>query len=235
MFVHGLSRRLALLASATALLLPLGVSQVAAAAPGKAGTARTASAQEPIPGAYISPWGDADADISPQFQQWLEQEGVTLEAISPFKMDADGAGFSMPIGSTAGDGLDSRGRIYYPGGLRLHHAESGQTVTLKPTWIRVMPRPGYSAGVELNGRTISEETQIADTNYSEAMLGARPSPTGFRLEKIPFYFTEEAANLIEEYSDIDAPEPGTPFGTLTPHFDYIPGKPSFPGLPGLPG
>jgi hypothetical protein len=228
---HGLRLRIALLASATALLLPLGVAQ-ASAVPEKAGTARTASAQEPIPGAYISPWGDAEVEMSPQTQQWLEREGITMEAISPFKMDADGKGFSMPIGSTAGDGLDSRGRIYYPGGLKLHHAASGQTVTLKPTWIRVMPRPGYSAGIELNGRTISEETQIADTNYHEAMLGARPSPTGFRLERIPFYFSQEAKDLIETYSDINAPEAGMPFGTLTPHFDYIPGQPSMPGLPG---
>lgn len=232
MFAHGLRRRLALLASATALLLPLGVSQAGAAAPEKADTIRTMSAQGPIPGAYISPWGDADVEISPQAQQWLEREGITLEAISPFKMHADGTGFSMPIGSTAGDGLDSRGRIYYPGGLRLHHAESGQTVTLKPTYIRVMPRPGYSAGIELNGRTISEETQIADTNYHEVMLSARPSPTGFRLERMPFYFTQEAADLIEGHSEIDAPEAGTPFGTLTPNFDYIPTRPSFPGLPG---
>jgi hypothetical protein len=227
----GFRSRLALLASATALLLPLGVAQ-AASAPAIMDAAGSKSAQAPIPGAYISPWGDAEVALAPQTLAWLEREGITLEAISPFKMDADGEGFSMPIGSTAGDGLDSRGRIYYPGGLRLHHADSGMTVTLKPTWIRVMPRPGYSAGVELNGRTISEETQIADTNYHETMLGARPSPTGFRLERIPFYFSQEAKDLIETYSDIDTPEAGTPFGTLTPHFDYIPGRPTLPGLPG---
>ncbi|NLU74149.1 hypothetical protein HCC61_15915 [Streptomyces sp. HNM0575] len=228
MLKHGLRRRLALLASATALLLPLGIAQ-AGAAPA---TAHTASAAGPIPGAYISPWGSADVAMSPQFKQWTEREGITVEAISPFKMHPDGNGFSMPIGSTAGDGLDSKGRIYYPGGLRLHLAATGQTVTLKPTWIRVMPRPGYAAGVELNGRTISEETQIADTDYVEAMEGARPSPTGFRLERIPFYFTQEAEDLIETYSDLDAPDAGTPFGTLTPHFDYVPGQPAFPGLPG---
>lgn len=162
-----------------------------------------------------------------------------MKAISPFKMHADGKGFSMPIGATAGDGLDSKGRIFYPGGLKLHHAASGQTVTLKPTWIRVMPRPGYAAGVELNGRTISEETQIADTHYDEVMTSARPSPTGWRLEKVPFYFTQDAKDLIEKYSDINAPEPGTPFGTLSPNFDYIPTKSSSdmpgPSLPGLPG
>ncbi|MFC4493085.1 hypothetical protein ACFPA8_02905 [Streptomyces ovatisporus] len=229
MFKHGLRRRFALLASATALLMPLAIAQAGAASPAAAGTT---SAAAPIPGAYISPWGSADVELSPEAQQWLDREGITVEAISPFRMHADGNGFSMPIGSTAGDGLDSRGRIYYPGGLRLHHTESGQTATLKPTWIRVMPRPGYSAGVELDGRTLSEETQIADTDYFEAMKGARPSPTGFRLEKIPFYFTHDAENLIEAHSDIDALEGGEPLGTLTPHFDYIPGTPSFPGLPG---
>lgn len=229
MFKHGLRRRLALLASATALLLPLGIVQAGAVTPA---AAKTASAEGPIPGAYISPWGSADVEISPAAQQWLEREGITLETISPFTMHPDGKGFSMPIGSTAGDGLDSKGRIYYPGGLRLRHAETGQTVTLKPTWIRVMPKPGYSAGLEVNGRTFSEETQIADTDYYEVMKGARPSPTGFRLEKMPFYFTQEVEDMIETHSDIDAPDGGTLLGTLTPHFDYIPGQPTFPGLPG---
>ncbi|WP_314174986.1 hypothetical protein [Streptomyces winkii] len=229
-FKRGLRRRLALLASATALLLPLGITQAGALAPA---TAKTTSAEAPIPGAYISPWGSADVEISPEIQQWLQREGVTLETISPFTMHADGKGFSMPIGSTAGDGLDSKGRIYYPGGLRLHHAESGQTATLKPTWIRVMPQPAYSAGVEVDGQTVSEETQLGYSNYYEVMKGARPSPTGFRLEKMPFYFSQEAEDLIEANSDIDAPDGGTPFGTLTPHFDYIPGQqPTFPGMPG---
>lgn len=229
MFKHGLRRRFVLLASAAALLLPLGIVQGGAVSPA---AAETTSAAGPIPGAYISPWGSADVELSPDAQQWLAREGITVEAISPFTMHADGKGFSMPIGSTAGDGLDSKGRIYYPGGLRLHHTESGQTATLKPTWIRVMPRPGYSAGVEVNGRSFSEETQIADTDYAEVMKGARPSPTGFRLEKMPFYFTHEAEELIETHSDIDALEGGKLLGTLTPHFDYIPGTPSFPGLPG---
>lgn len=237
--MHGL-RRLTVLAVATALALPLGLAQAGAAAPQKAEPARpTFGSAAPFPGAYLSPWGDADVAIDPKAQSWLQREGITLEAISPFKMHADGKGFSMPIGTTAGDGLDSKGRIYYPGGLRLHHAASGQTVTLKSTWIRVMPRPGYSAGVQLNGREISEETQIADTHYDEVMTSARPSPTGWRLEKVPFYFTQEAKDLLEKYSDINAPEPGSPFGTLSPNFDYVPGRqssssgtPSFPGMPG---
>ncbi len=229
MFKHGLRRRLALLASATALLLPLGIAQAGALTPA---TAQTKSAEAPIPGAYISPWGSADFELSPEAQQALQREGVTLEAISPFTMHPDGKGFSMPIGSTAGDGLDSKGRIFYPGGLRFRHNESGQTATLKPTWIRVMPTPGYSAGVEVNGQKFSEETQIADTNYYEVMKGARPSPTGFRLEKMPFYVTQDVEDLIEAHSDIDAPDGGTLLGTLTPHFDYIPGQPAFPGMPG---
>lgn len=238
MFKQKLGRRLALLASATALLIPLGATQASALASGAAATsanAAGAAAKAPIPGAYISPWGDADVDLSPQFQSWMQREGVSLEAISPFTMDADGKGFSMPIGSTAGDGLDSKGRIFYPGGLTLRHAASGDTATLKPTFIRVMPRPGYTAGVEFNGRPVTDELPLGDTNYFEAMAGARPSPTGFRLERIPFYFTSEAEQLIEAGTDIDAPEAGTPLFTLTPHFDYIPTDPSFPGLPGFPG
>jgi hypothetical protein len=232
MFKHKLGRRLALLASATALLIPLGVTQAGALTPE---APRAGAADGPIPGAYISPWGDADVKLSPEIQDWMAREGVSLEAVSPFKMYPDGTGFTMPIGSTAGDGLDTKGRIFYPGGLRLRHAESGDTATLKPTYIRVMPRPGYTAGVEFNGQPVADEKPIGDTNYVEAMAGARPSPTGFRMEKIPFYVTPEAKEMIETHSQIDAPEPGTRLFTLTPHFDYIPTRPSFPGVPGFPG
>jgi hypothetical protein len=218
-----------------ALLVPLASFQATAAPAAPQAPAAPSAADRVIPGAYISPWGDADVKLSPEILDWMAQEGVSLEAISPFKMDPDGKGFTMPIGSTAGDGLDTKGRIFYPGGLRLRHAESGDTATLKPTYIRVMPRPGYTAGVEFNGHAVADELPIADTNYVEAMAGARPSPTGFRLEKIPFYITPEATEMIEENSEIDAPEPGTKLFTLTPHFDYIPTRPSFPGVPGFPG
>lgn len=232
MLNYKLGRRLALLASATALLIPLGATQASALT---SEAPRAGAVEGPIPGAYISPWGDADVKLSPEIQDWMAREGVSLEAISPFKMDPDGKGFSMPIGSTAGDGLDSQGRIFYPGGLRLRHDETGDTATLKPTYIRVMPRPGYTAGVEFNGQPVADELPIGDTNYVEAMAGARPSPTGFRLEKIPFYFTSEAKEMIEAHTSIEAPEAGTPLFTLTPHFDYIPTRPSSPGVPEIPG
>lgn len=228
-------RRLTVLAAVMALALPLGLAQAGATAPAKAEQARaTFASSAPFPGAYLSPWGDADVAIDPRTQSWLQREGITLEAISPFKMHDDGKGFSMPIGSTAGDGLDAKGRIFYPGGLKLHHASSDETVTLKPTWIRVMPRPGYSAGVDVNGKKVSDETQIADTHYDEVMKSARPSPTGWRLEKVPFYFTQDAKDLLEQHTRINAPEAGTPFGTLSPNFDYIPTKPGT-GAPGFPG
>ncbi|NBE51952.1 hypothetical protein, partial [Streptomyces boluensis] len=160
---YGLSR-LTVVAAVAALALPLGLASAGAADHQQANTPKAASAV-PFPGAYISPWGSADVALSPEALQWMEASGITLEAIAPFKMHADGRGFSMPIGSTAGDHLDSQGRIYYPGGLQFHHAASGKTVKLMPTWIRVMPRPGYSAGVEVNGEKIADEVQIGDTNY----------------------------------------------------------------------
>lgn len=237
-----LARRLAMVASVTALLVPFAGSQAAAAPQAPAAPAAPTAQDRIIPGAYISPWGSADVEFAPEFQEFLEREGVTVEAIEPFKMHADGKGLSMPIGSTAGDGLDEKGRIFYPGGLTLRHQASGDTATLKPTYITVMPRPGYSAGVSFNGQQLSDEIQIGDTNYAEVMASARPSPTGFRLDKVPFYFSPEAGAALEAHTEIDAPEAGTPMFTLTPHFDYVPtdrgnggpggGLPKIPGLPG---
>jgi hypothetical protein len=234
-----LARRLATVASVAALLVPLASAQATAA---PQAPAAPSAADRIIPGAYISPWGDAEVRFSPEFVEFKEREGVTLEAIEPFKLHPDGNGVHMPIGSTAGDGLDAKGRIFYPGGLTLRHEASGDTATLKPTYIRVMPRPGYSAGVSFNGQKLSDEIQVGDTNYAEAIASARPSPTGFRMERIPFYFTQEAESAIEANTDIDAPDAGTPLFTLSPDFDYIPtdrGRDGsgggFPGIPGLPG
>ena len=50
------------------------------------------SRSEPLPGAYISPWGDARVEIGDETLAWMEREGITLEAISPFVMDVDKPG-----------------------------------------------------------------------------------------------------------------------------------------------
>lgn len=224
-------RRLTVLAAVAALSMPLGLAS-AGAADSKSAPAPHTAVADPFPGVYISPWGDAQVELSPELLTWMRTEVITLEAISPFVMDADGRGFSMPIGSTAGDGLDSKGRIFYPGGLNFHHAASHTTITLKPTYIRVMPTPGYSAGVAVNGVPIADEALIADTTPAEALLGARPSPTGFRLERVPFRITAEASRLFTEVTGRPGPRVGSLLGTLTPNFDYIPGQISSPiGFP----
>ncbi|MEI5034352.1 hypothetical protein RB201_21415 [Streptomyces sp. S1A(2023)] len=118
-------RRLIAVAAVAALSVPLGLTSSGAAAQQPAGAVKSAAAA-PLPGAYISPWGSAQVTIGDETLAWMEREGIALEAISPFVMDADGRGFSMPIGSTAGDGLDAKGRIFYPGGLRIRHQASGK-------------------------------------------------------------------------------------------------------------
>ncbi|MFD6431530.1 hypothetical protein [Streptomyces venezuelae] len=228
---NGLTRTVAVAALAV-LALPLGLTPAGATAPQQP-SAPGAMAADPVPGAYISPWGSADVDLSPEAQKWMKEEGITVKAIAPFKMHKDGNGFSMPIGSTAGDHLDSKGRIYYPGGIEFRHKASDKTVKLLPTWIRVMPRPGYSAGVEVNGKKIADELMIADTKYAEVMASARPTPTGFQLKKVPFYMTKEASEMFSEHSGAKGPRVGAFFGTLTPHFDYVPTNTSpVPGFPG---
>ncbi|MFD5645384.1 hypothetical protein ACFWIP_27230 [Streptomyces anulatus] len=227
-------RRLIAVAAVAALSVPLGLTSSGAAAQQPAGTTRAAAVAAPLPGAYISPWGDAQVAIGDETLAWMEREGITLEAISPFVMDADGRGFSMPIGSTAGDGLDSKGRIFYPGGLRIQHRASGKSITLQSTFIRVMPTPAYSAGVSIDGERFREEVVIAESTYVEVMAGARPNPIGFRVKKAPFYVTQEAADLFAAATGATAPRAGSLFGTLTPNFDYVPGAatpPSFPTFP----
>ncbi len=227
-------RRLTVLATVAALSVPLGLASAGAAGQQSAHTTRTAAAAEPLPGAYISPWGDAHVAMSDDMLAWMEREGTTLSAVSPFVMDADDRGFSMLIGTTAGDGLDTKGRIFYPGGIEFHHAASGKTITLTPSYIRVMPTPGYAAAVAVDGQAHSEEIMIADSVYTEAMTGARPSPTGFRVKNVRGYVSQDLADLFTSVTGATPPRVGSLWGTLTPNFDYIPGTakpPTFPTFP----
>lgn len=225
-------RRLTVLAAIAALTVPFGMAS-AGATDAQAPAARTPAAADPFPGVYLSPWGDADVELSDELLDWMRDRDITLGAISPFVMAPDGRSFSMPIGSTAGDGLDSQGRIFYPGGLNFRHAASDKTITLKPTYIRVMPTPGYSAGVTVNGVPRTDELMVADTTPAEALAGARPSPTGWRLEKVPFRVTAEASKMFADVTGVEGPRAGSLLGTLTPNFDYIPGRTSSTGFPGF--
>ncbi|GAA2945607.1 hypothetical protein GCM10010446_33620 [Streptomyces enissocaesilis] len=162
-------RRLTVLAAAAALSAPLGLTPAGAAAHQPA-TLRTEAVTDPLPGAYISPWSHAQGEMSDETLVWMEREDITLEAISPFVMGADGRGFNMPIGSTAGDGLDSKGRVFYPGGLKLHHSRSGKTITLKDTFIRVMPKPARASRASVSRRHPSTSPRTPRTS-SRRTLG----------------------------------------------------------------
>ncbi|WP_035840982.1 hypothetical protein [Kitasatospora azatica] len=181
----------------------------------------TAPAGPEAPGIYISPWGSAHVRVSDTTRDWLIANGITLGAISPFVLDPDGFGFDMPIGSTAGDHLDAKGRIYYPGGMTLSQASTGTSVELQATWIRIAPQPGYSAGIRVNGRTISEETLLAYTTPAEVIANGRPTFTGFTLDRVPFHITQETADLTTQWFG-NGLAANSMFGTLTPRFDYVP-------------
>lgn len=172
-------------------------------------------------GVYISPWGSAHVRASESTKQWLTANGIALGAIAPFQLDPDGFGFEMPIGSTAGDHLDAEGRIFYPGGMTLTQQSSGTVVELIPTWIRVMPQPGYSAGIKVNGKPVLEEVLIAYTTPAEVLANGRPTLTGFTLDRVPFHFTKDVAGLTELYFGHGVAADSL-FGTLTPRFDYVP-------------
>ncbi|GAA3043262.1 hypothetical protein GCM10020229_63150 [Kitasatospora albolonga] len=206
--------------AALALALPL----VPAAARASVPVHQDAGSQPPqlrAVGPYISPWGSAHLRVSEAAKTWLTGAGVKLGAIAPFVLDPDGFGFDMPIGSTAGDHLDEKGRIFYPGGITLTQESSGHVVALLPTWIRVMPQPGYSAGVLADGRPVLEEVMVAYTTPAEVIAGGRPTLTGFKLEQVPFHFSKDAAGLAATYFG-SGPEPDSLFGVLTPRFDYVP-------------
>ncbi|MER5864966.1 hypothetical protein [Kitasatospora sp. NPDC002040] len=209
-------RKLAIAATALALAAPIALAPTAqASAPTVQDSAQRASR------VYISPWGSAQVRVSDTTKKWLEDNGIKLGAIEPFTLDADGYGFNMPIGSTAGDHLDEKGRIFYPGGITLAQESSQTSVELVPTWIRVMPQPGYSAGVKVNGTSVSEETLIAYTTPAEVIANGQLTPTGFKLDQVPFHVTKEAAALTKAYFG-DGLAVDSMFGTLTPNFDYVP-------------
>ncbi|MFI5530730.1 hypothetical protein ACIA8O_19530 [Kitasatospora sp. NPDC051853] len=218
-----LLRKLAATAAAVALVLPLGP---ATAAQASASVHQDAGHQPPqlrAVGPYISPWGSAHVRASESTKAWLAGVGVKLGAIAPFTLDPDGHGFDMPIGSTAGDHLDEKGRIFYPGGITLTQESSGHVVELIPTWIRVMPQPGYAAGIRVDGKDVLEEVTIAYTTPEEVIANGRPTLTGFKLDQVPFHFTKDAAGLTAVFFG-SGPAPDSLFGTLTPRFDYVPTK-----------
>lgn len=219
-------RRLPLIAAAAALLTaPLtGTANAAAvrsAAPAPA--PRAATPASPLgSGVYISPWGSAHVTMSDETKAWLAQQGAVVSMIAPFTTTGDGTDFDMPIGSTAGDHLDSQGRIYYPGGLSITFPKTGHTVTLEPTYIRLAPTPGYSTGVILDGKQVLDEVQVADTSAPEVLASGRLTMTGFMLDKLPFHWTQDAVDMAAYASGSQPPKAGTPFFTLTPRFDYVP-------------
>ncbi|WP_406096979.1 hypothetical protein [Kitasatospora purpeofusca] len=210
-------RKLAIAATTLALAAPIALAPAAQAA------APTFRAAQRDPGLYISPWGSASVRVSETTKSWLDANGIKLGAIEPFTLDADGYGFDMPIGSSAGDHLDDKGRIYYPGGMTLTQDSSSTVVELQATWIRLMPQPGYSAGVKANTEKVSEETLIAYTTPAEVLANGRPTLTGFTLDRVPFHVTADAAALTEKFFG-NALKTDSMFGTLTPRFDYVPTK-----------
>ncbi len=209
-------RKLAIAATALALAAPVALAPTAqASVPAPQGTEQRASR------IYISPWGSAKVRVSDVTKAWLIANDVKLGAIPPFVLDPDGYGFDMPIGSTAGDHLDEKGRIFYPGGITLNQESSQTFMELVPTWIRIMPEPGYSAGIKVNGQPLSEETLIAYTTPAEVIANGRPTLTGFTLDRVPFHVTSDAAALTKAYFG-DGLKADSMFGTLTPRFDYAP-------------
>lgn len=217
-------RRALVLAAAGLLAAPLLCGPATAAQSPRALVPAAAAHRGIAPpgGLYVSPWGSADVALSAAVRAWLTQEGAVLGAIAPFTLSADGSGYHMPIGTTAGDHLDSQGRIFYPGGMTFTFPRSGHTVTLQPTYIRVFPTVLWSTGVLIDGKQTSAETEMADTSYSEVVAHGRPTPTGFQVDQLPFHLTQDAADLMAHASGDKAPAAGTLFGTLTPHFDYVP-------------
>jgi hypothetical protein len=220
-----LLRKLPLIAAVAALL----------AAPLLTGTANASAVRSAVPvptagtpssplgsGIYISPWGSAHVTMSDQTKAWAAAQGTVISMIAPFTTTGDGTDFDMPIGSMAGDHLDSQGRIFYPGGLSVTFPKTGHTLTFEPTYIRLAPTPGYSAGVMLDGKQLMDEVLLGDTSAPEVLASGRLTMTGFKLDKVPFHWTQDAVDLLAYASGSQPPQAGTLFGTLTPRFDYVP-------------
>ncbi|CAM5238543.1 hypothetical protein GCM10010329_45770 [Streptomyces spiroverticillatus] len=206
-----------------ALLAALALTAVPSAA-----NAQSADPTPPPPpvgvqGLYISPWGSAEAEWGPEMRDWMEEEGIKVTAQAPFKVTKNG--FRTPIGATEGDHLEfnTKARIFYPGGITLYHPRTKSTIKLDPTFITLVP-PGWSTGLEINGKKVSDNYQVAYTTVHDVLLAGRPTFTGFTLHAVPFYLTPQFSALLSRTTKSEAPSLGTQIIRLTPKFDYVPTK-----------
>ncbi|MEZ0029153.1 hypothetical protein P3T36_007129 [Kitasatospora sp. MAP12-15] len=64
--------------------------------------------------------------------------------------------------------------------MTLDQASTSTHIELVPTWIRLVPQPGYSVGVHVNGAEVSPETLLAYTTPAEVIANGRPTPCSAR-------------------------------------------------------
>lgn len=242
-------RRKLIVGAATAALAACGPFAAAAARPagpvglvGPGWTGGQASGQTPVQplpltgpnltGIYLSTWGTSHVTFSDAFKSWLAQTGATVAAQAPVALDADGGGFTMPVGPETGDLLDAWGRMVYPGKLSISLPARTRTsdpsakrrsVELGPMYIRVVPEVSWSAALSVDGTPAPSEVELATADYLEVLAGGgTPSPSGFRANRLPFHLSQDAADLLAGVSGRTGPVAGSLFGTLTPSFDHVP-------------
>lgn len=182
-------------------------------------------------GIFLSTWGTSHVTFSKAVRSWLARSGATVTARPPMTLDADRGGFTMPASRTSGDRLDVRGRMDYPGALVISLPAQAKTsghatrrlVCFGPLYIRVMPTVSWSAALSVNGVPAAGDVVLATADYSEVLAaGGTPSPSGFRVDSVPFHLSQDAVDLLERASGRTAPDAGTLLGTLTPRFDHVP-------------
>lgn len=244
-------RRKLIVCAATVALAACGPSAAAAARPvgpvgpvGPGSTGGQASGQTPVQplplggpnftGIYLSTWGTSHVTFGDAFKSWLAQTGATVTAQAPVTVDADGSGFTMPMGPETGDRLNAWGQMVYPGALTISlpqpartrtaaPAATQHTVQLGPMYLRVVPDVSWSAALTADGEPTAGQVELATADYPEVLAGGgTPSPSGFRADRLPFHLSQDAANLLARVSGRAGPVAGSLFGTLTPSFDHVP-------------
>lgn len=168
---------------------------------------------------YFGPWGHADFDFGPDIIKQLGASGLKIEGIDPVRAKRGNSGIYMPIGWKQ-DHIDPCRGVYYPGGFRLVHEDSGKVASLENFWLRL---DGVYFNVSVDGEPLGE-VQVGTYRLVEFMPGIltpRPLEGGIGPYVWPFYVAPGLTKLVEELGGVKVPA-GQYMGNLNAVVKFLP-------------
>lgn len=187
-------------------------------------TPSASAATTPQPGEcfnlpYFGPWGHADFDFDPAFTKRINDAGIRMEGIDPVRTKRGNSGLYMPIGWQQ-DHIDPCKGVYYPGGFRIIHEESGKVVDMQDFWLRI---DGVYFNTSSGGQDTGEK-QIGTYKLIEFMPGIltpRPFEGGIGPVYWPFYVAPGLSEILESMCGLKVPV-GSKLGNLNAVVKFFP-------------